>query len=114
MEVAPKDRPYLHFLWRSLEKEKEPEEFEFNRVAFGVNSSLFQAQFMAQTNAGKHKDEFPMAVETVLKSTYMDDSMNCVKDDNQALEPYSQLDKLWSRAGMRARNRFSNSSKRLE
>ena len=86
IEVAPKDRPYLRFLWRSLEREKEPEEFDFNRVVFGGNSSPFQAQFVAQANAEKHnKVEFPMAAETVLKSTYMDDSMDSVADDNQAL-----------------------------
>ena len=113
IEVASKDRPYLRFLWRSLEKE-EPEEFEFNRVVFGVNASPFQAQFVAQANAEKHKDEFPMAAETVLKSTYMDDSMDSVVDDNQALELYSQLDKLWSRVRVRARKWLSNSSKLLE
>ena len=102
IEIAPKDRTYLRFLWRSLEKEKKPEEFEFNRVVFGVNSWPFQAQFVAQVNSKTHKDELLMAAETVLKSTYMDDSMDSVADDNQALELYSQLDKLWSRAGMRA------------
>ena len=88
IEVAPKDRPYLRFLL--LEKEKEPEEFEFNRVVFGVNSSPFQAQFVAQANAERYKDELPMAAETVLKSTYMDDSMDSVADDSQALELYCQ------------------------
>ena len=102
IEVAPKERPYLRFLWRSQEKEKEPDEFEFNGVVFGVNSSPFQAQIVAQVNAKKDKDKLPIATETVLKSTYMDDSMDFVADDNQALELYSQLDKLWSRAGMRA------------
>ena len=67
IEVAPKDRPYQRFLWRTLNQERAPEEYEFNRVVFGVNSSPFQAQFVAQTHAEKHKDEFPMAAETVLK-----------------------------------------------
>ena len=114
IEVAPKDRPYLRFLWRSLEKEKEPEEFKFNRVVFGLNSSPFQAQFVAQPNAEKYKDELPMTAETVLKYTSMDDSMDSVADDNQALELYSQLNMLRSRAGMRARKWLSNSSKLLE
>ena len=87
IEVSLKDRPYLRFLWGSLEKEKEPKEFEFNRVVFGMNSSPFQAQFVAQANTGKHKNE-------------LDESMDSVADDNQALELYSQLDKLWSRTGM--------------
>ena len=45
IEVAPKDRPYQRFLWRTLNQERAPDEYEFNRVVFGVNSSPFQAQF---------------------------------------------------------------------
>ena len=96
------------------EGEKEQEEFEFNRVVFGVNSSPFQAQFEAQVNAEKYRDKLPMAAETVLKSTYMDYSMDSVADKSQALELCSQLDKLWSRAEMRPRKWLSNSSKLLE
>ena len=67
IEVAPKDRPYQRFLWRTLNQERAPDECEFNRVVFGVNSSPFQAQFVAQTHAEKHKDEFPKAAETVVQ-----------------------------------------------
>ena len=63
------DRPYQRFLWRTLNQERAPDEYEFNGVVFGVDSSPFQAQLVAQTHAEKHKDEFPMTAETVLKST---------------------------------------------
>ena len=46
IEIAPQDRPYHRFLWRSLNQNKEPDEYEFNRVVFGVNSP-FQAQFVS-------------------------------------------------------------------
>ena len=78
IEVVPKDRPYQRFLWRT----QAPDEYEFNRVVFGVNSSPLQAHFVAQTQAEKHKDEFPMAAETVLKSTYVDDCMDSVVDES--------------------------------
>ena len=52
--------------------------FEFNRVVFGVNSSPFQAQFVAQEHARRHQSIFPSANETVLRSTYMDDIMDSV------------------------------------
>ena len=80
IEVAPKDRPYQRFLWRTLNQERAPDVYEFNRVVFEANSSPFQAQFVAQAHVEKHKDEFPMAAETVLKSAYMDDSMDSVVD----------------------------------
>ena len=69
IEFAPKDRSCQRFLWRSLDQQRKPEEYEFNRVVFGINSSPFQAQFISQTHAEKHKDELPLAAEAVSKST---------------------------------------------
>ena len=114
IEVAPKDRSCQRFLWRSLDQQREPEEYEFNRVVFGINSSPFQAQFVSQTHAKKHKDDLPLAAEAVSKSTYMDDSMDSVLDDTQGIELYKQLDELWSKAGMHARKWLSNSPQILE
>ena len=50
-----------------------------------------------------------MAPETVLKSTYMEDSMDSVINDNQAIQLYQQLSKLWEEAGMRTNKWLSNS-----
>ncbi|PFX21661.1 hypothetical protein AWC38_SpisGene13841 [Stylophora pistillata] len=104
IEVASKDRSFQRFSWRSLDQKRKSEEYEFNRVVFGINSSPFQAQFVSQTHAEKYKDELPLSSETVLKSTYMDDSMNSMLDESQAMELFKQLDKLWSKEGMHAPN----------
>ena len=71
------DRPYHRFLWRS-EPEKPPDTYQFNRLVFGVNCSPFLAQLVSQKHASVLVNEYPMAAETVLKSTYMDDSMGSV------------------------------------
>ena len=80
---------------------------------FGVNSSPFQAQFVAQSHAEKNKTLYPLAAETVLKSTYMDDSMDSVPDLPTAKELYDQLSELWRSAGMHARKWLSNSPELL-
>ena len=80
IEIAPKDRIYQRFLWRSLD------EYEFNRVVFGVNSSPFQAQFVVQQHAKSHESTYPMAADTIQESTYMDDSMDSVPTDAQDIE----------------------------
>ena len=38
-----------------------------------------EAQFVAQKNARRLQDVYPLAAETVLKSTYMDDSIDSVE-----------------------------------
>lgn len=94
IKLQPEDQPYHRFLWRNLEMDKEPDTFESDRVIFGVNSSPFQAQFVAREHAKKYESEFPLAAETILKSTYMDDSMDSVPDVKTAIELYNQLSQL--------------------
>ena len=61
-------------------------------LTFGVNSSQFQAQFVLQQHAKKYKDRFPMAAETIEKSTYMDDSMDSLHTEEQDMELYLDTD----------------------
>ena len=114
ISLAPEDRPFHRFLWRSFDQTRTPDVYELNRVVFGVNSSPFQAQFVTQEHAQKHKEEFPMAAETILKSTYMDDSMDSTSDDQKGIELYKELSELLGRAGMHVRKWLSNSPKVLE
>ena len=114
LSLAPEDRPFHRFLWRSLDQARTPDVYEFDRVVFGVNSSPFQAQFVTQEHLQKHKEQFPMAAETILRSTYVDDSMDSISDDQTGIELYRQLPELWGRAGMHARKWLSNSPKVLE
>ena len=55
-----------------------------------------------------------MAAETVMKSTYMDDSMDSVVNDRQGIKLCQELNKLWSKAGMRAHKWLSNSAEVLK
>jgi hypothetical protein len=114
IRLAPDDRRFCRFLWRDADMSREPDVFEFESVVFGVNCSPFLAQYVAQQNAKLHQAEFPRAAETVLKSTYMDDSLDSVADDAEAKSLYAQLAKLWSLAGMRARKWLSNSAEVLK
>ena len=49
-----------------------------------------------------------MAAETVLKSTYMDDSMDSLGTEQQGMTLYSELSTLLTKAGMHARKWLSN------
>jgi ribonuclease HI len=114
IELAPEDRPYHRFLWRSMDRDKPPDIYEFKRVVFGVSASPFLAQLVTQEHAKEHQTDLPLAAETVLKSTYMDDSMDSVENESLGVELYQQLTQLWSGAGMHAKKWLSNSLKVLE
>ena len=111
--IAAEDKPYHRFLWRGTDISRRPDIYEFDRVVFGVNSSPFQAQFILQHHAKKFQNEFPVAAETILKSTYMDDSMDSVATEEQGIELQRQLSNLLTKAGMHARKWLSNSPKVL-
>ena len=83
---------------------------EFDRVVFGVNASPFQAQFVLQHHAKKHQHDFPRAAETIMKSTYMDDSMDSVQTEEQGIDLYRQISLRLTNAGMHAHKWLSNSS----
>ena len=100
--IIPSDRRFHCFLWRESPSEN-PEVYQFNRLVFGVNASPYLAQFVSQHNARMHQSEFPLASETVLKSTYMDDSMDSVENEETAQLLYKELTELWGKAGMLAR-----------
>ena len=80
---------------------------------YWVNSSTFQAQFVLQHHANKFEDIFPLAAETVLQSTYMDDSMDSVVNKDQGIELHRQLSQLLTQAGMHAKKWLSNSPRVL-
>ena len=61
-----------------------------SRVVFGKNSAPMESQFVAQENAQRNQDHYSLATETVLKSTYMDDSIDSVENDDEGMELYRQ------------------------
>jgi hypothetical protein len=111
--ITQSDRPFHSFLWRSS-IDSEPDVYQFNRLVFGVNASPYLAQFVSQYNAQRFAGEYPFAAETVMKSTYMDDSMDSVWNEKEGVELYHELAELWQKAGMCARKWLSNSPTVLE
>ena len=92
VEIAESDHSKFRILWRDLDEARETEIYEFNRVAFGKNPApCMESQFVAQKNARRHQEQFQKAAETVLKSTYMDDSVDSVETDVEGIELYQQL-----------------------
>ena len=114
VQLHHKDRSYHRFLWRGMNTEQKPLEYEFNSLVFGINLSPFLAQFVSQHHATVHKQQYPRAAEVILKSTYMDDSMDSVIDETEGVELYKKLSELWQKAGMQTHKWLSNSLKVLE
>ena len=96
------------------EKKIHPAAYAETNKFLGLASCPFQAQFVTQTHAKKHKELYPRAAETVLESTYMDDSMDSVMNQDEALQLYKDLTVLWESVGMHPRKWISNSAAVME
>ena len=46
VQLHPSDRACHRFLWRDMNIEQKPLEYEFNHLVFGINSSPFLVQFV--------------------------------------------------------------------
>ena len=113
-EIEEQDRSHFRLFWRDFDSNREQDVFEFSRIVFGKNCAPVESQFVAQENARRNQDRYPLATETILKSTFMDDSIDNVENDDEGMELYRQLKALWGIAGMQARKWISNSPKVIE
>ena len=109
IQLSVKDRPFVRFLWRDLNQSCPFDVYEFGRVVFGLNTLPFIAQYVTQQHAKQVSEEFPRVAETVLKSTYMDDSMDSVDTEEEGIGLHRELMKLWGLANMHVRKWILNS-----
>ena len=109
IKLTKKDRPYVRFLWRNLDTKRMPDIYEFNRVVFGlIRFSPFLAQYVTQMHAQMNCKKYPRAAESILKSTYMDDSMDSVATEKEGICLYNDLTQMGNLAIMQARKWSSN------
>lgn len=69
---------------------------------------------MLQQHARQYQCKFPKALETVLKSTYMDDSMDSVSNEEQGIALFKELSALLTNPGMHAQKWLINSPEVLK
>ena len=97
-----------------MDQTKQPDVFEFNSFVFGVNPAPFDTQFISQEHTLELKDDYPLAADTVLNSTYMDNRMDSETDKNCSIKLHQELSVLWEKANMHARKWLSNSAEVFE
>ena len=57
---------------------------------------------------------YPRAADTVLESTYMDNSIDSTETREEGIQLYVDISRLWKTAGMRTAKWISNSAKLFE
>ena len=76
----------FRFLWHYLDEKKSPVIHEFTRIMFWMNAALFEVHYVVRHNTEKHQAEYPLAADTVLESTYIDDTMDSTETEKWGIE----------------------------
>ena len=114
IKMFEEDRKYHRFLWRDLDQSRVPDAYEFSSLVFGTSASPFLAQLATQQHAHSLKDRFPKAADTVLKATFMDDSLTSFDTIEEAKAAYQDMIEFWALCGMKARKWLSNEKEVLK
>ena len=108
VELKEEDRAFHRFLWRDLRMDDRPEIYEFSRLVFGGTASPFLAQFVSIEHAKRHQKSFPRAAESIIQSTYMDDTLDSVDSSKNGICLYKDLKVIWNDAGMKVHKWLTN------
>ena len=75
------------------------QDYRMTRITFGVSASSFAANMTVKQNAINQLYEYPLAVDAVEKSFYVDDCLSGADDRETAIKLQQQLQDLFARGG---------------
>ena len=97
VELAPADRDYHRFVWRS-DPDKPLVDYRMTRVTFGVSASSFAANMSVKQNAVDFERRYPLAAAVVEKSLYVDDCLTGADTTEHAAQLQTELQALFNEA----------------
>ena len=109
IRLAEEDRDWHRFLWPD-DGEKGFRIFRWKVHPFGSAASPCIAIYTIKEHARRHREEFPRAAEMVIHSTLVDDNLDSVDSEQEAVQLIKDAQQLYARAGMKLRKIISSSS----
>ena len=93
------DQHTHRFLWRNLEVEREPDTYAMTRVCFGDKPAGAIATVALRKTVEEYKDQYPRAVDVILKNTYVDDIIDSFEDVTEAGLVKDNVDEMLKSGG---------------
>ncbi|XP_055922143.1 uncharacterized protein LOC129953216 [Eupeodes corollae] len=102
------DQNAQRFLWRNPTT-KQIEEYIMRVMIFGATCSPYCAQFVKNKNATEYLDDYPRAAKAIIENHYVDDYLDSVDSEDEAVELARAVKYIHSKAGFDIHNFISNS-----
>ncbi|XP_055842840.1 uncharacterized protein LOC129909789 [Episyrphus balteatus] len=112
VNIRQSDQHAQRFLWRNKTTNRV-EEYIMQVMTFGSTCSPFCAQFVKNLNANKFKAKYPRAVQGITERHYVDDYLDSVDSEEEAIQLAKEVIVIHNEAGFYIRNFMSNSAKVL-
>lgn len=91
IKIRKSDQNAQRFLWRSKNRQIEPEEYEVTSLLFGSKSSPSTALYVKNKNADEFKSKYPAAAKSIVENSYMDDFLDSCATQKEAKNRISQV-----------------------
>ncbi|XP_062538335.1 uncharacterized protein LOC134206621 [Armigeres subalbatus] len=108
--IAKKDQYCQLILWKENQTDELPSTFVTQVMTFGACCSPSCAQYIKNMNAEKHAAKHPRAVESIVNRHYVDDMLDSVETEEEAIQLAKEVRFIHAQAGFEIRNWLSNSS----
>lgn len=108
IRIRKEDQSGQRFLWRE-NKDQEPTVYAMEAMIFGAVPSPYSAQYAKNRNALDFKENFPEAVEAIIKRHYMDDYLDSANSPEEAIKLVKDVIYIHSKGGFEIRSWASNS-----
>ena len=109
-----KGKNALRFIWRNCDENKKEIIYRMVVLAFGLNSSPFQAAWITRRHAELHRKQFELAFIAVMENMYVDDIATGKMKVNEAMKEAREILDLLKLAGMTACKWHSNNEEILK
>lgn len=108
VQIREEDRPCQRFFWN---EDGTTAVYEMCVMTFGACCSPSSAQYVKNLNAERFSGQYPEAVDTITKKHYVDDMLDSVESEEEAIQLAQDVKYVHSQGGFEIRNWISNSEK---
>lgn len=91
-------------LWRGNNRTKDPDVYEMTVMIFGATCSPSGAIYVKNQNALQFVEEKPVAVTAIIDKHYVDDYLDCVDNEEEAMQIIEDVIEIHRRGGFEIRN----------
>ena len=99
VKISELDQHTHRFLWRNMEDERCPDTYIITSVSFGDKPAGAIASLALRKTAELYADQSPVAAQTVIKNSYVDDIVDSFESHSEAENITSEIDTVIAKGG---------------